>query len=86
MTVKYAENLRRNFFYLTIRIDRHQPSLYPVIIRYLPGLCLIGSQSFGNDFFAIVFPYYQLGSVHIAHALDQRWLRVDVIEVSAGGA
>src|SRR5208337_3629647 len=85
MTVDHAENLRRNIFHRPICIDRHQLSLRPVVIRYPPGLRLIGSQSTRNDFFTIVVADHQLGSVHITQLVDERWLKADVIEPSTGG-
>jgi hypothetical protein len=85
MTINHAEDLRRNIFHRTIRIDRYQPPLQPVVIRYWLGLPLIGSQPLGDDFFAIVLADHQLGSVHITQLIDKRWLRVNVIEPSTGG-
>ena len=85
MPVDHAKNLRRNIFYRTIRIDRHQPPLQPVVFRHRPGLSLIGRQSPRNDFFAIVVANHQLGSVQITQLIDERWLQVNVIEPSTGG-
>src|SRR5208282_4521588 len=85
MPINHAENLRRNIFYRPVRIDRDQTPLHPVVIRHRLGLPLIGSQSLGNHFFAIVVPDHQLGFVHITQLVDERWLKVDVIEPSTGG-
>src|SRR3979411_106997 len=85
MTINHAEDLRRNIFHRPIRIDRYQPPLQAVVIRYWLGLPLIGRQSLGDDFFAIVLADHQLGSVHITQLVDERWLRVNVIEPSTGG-
>jgi hypothetical protein len=85
MPVNHAENLRRNVFHGAIRIDCHQPPLHPVVIRYRPGPTLISRQSPGNDFLAIVVADYQLGSVTITQLVDERRLRVNVIEPSTGG-
>ena len=85
MPVNHTKNLRRNVLYGAIRIDCYQPALQPVVIRYGLGLPLVGSQSLGNDFFAIVFAHYQPGSLHITQLVDQRWLGVNVIEPSTGG-
>src|ERR1700687_2590070 len=41
MTINHAEDLRRNIFHRPVRIDRHQPPLRPVVIRYWLGLPLI---------------------------------------------
>src|SRR5258708_13868954 len=62
MTINHAEDLRRNIFHRPIRIDRYQPPLQPVLIRYWLGLPLIGSHSLGNDFPPIVLPAHQLRS------------------------
>src|ERR1035437_2726318 len=85
MTVNHAENLRRDLFHRPIRIDRYQPPLHPVVIRYPPGLRIICSQSLRDNFFAIVVADHQLGSVHITQLVDKSWLKVDVIEPSTGG-
>src|ERR1700682_1289050 len=85
MIVNHRENLRRNLIHRAIRVDRYQPPLRPVVIHHPPGLRLIGSQSTGNNFFTIVVADHQLGSVHITQLVDERWLRVDVIEPPTGG-
>jgi hypothetical protein len=84
MPVNHAKNLRRNLVHRPIRIDRYQPPLPTVVIRYRLGLALIGSQSLRNNVFAIVAAEQQLASVYIAQLVDERGLKVNVIEPSTG--
>jgi len=74
MTVNHAKNLLRHRFPGPIRIDRDQPPLHPVVIRYRLGLRFISRQTPGNDFFTIIVAEHQLGSVHITQLIYERWL------------
>src|SRR5215469_336569 len=80
-----AENLRRHLLHRQITVDRHEPPRLPVIVSHRLRLYLKCVQTRPDHFFAVIIADDKLGAVDVAKLVDSRWLKMDVIDQSAGG-
>src|SRR6516165_876492 len=66
-------------------IDRDQPPFLLVVLRYRPGLLLVGKQPFANHLVANIITGNQLGTVDVTKFIDARWLEMDVVNATTEG-
>ena len=80
------ENLLRHLVHRQTAVHCNQPPFARVVLRHRPGLLLIRGQTFPDHFLAVIIADDQLGTVKVANFIDAGWLKMDVINVSVGGA
>src|ERR1700680_3948924 len=82
LALDHLENLRCNLVYWKVSIDGNQPPLAGVVLSHRLGLLFVSRQTVPNDFFTVIIPGHQRGTINIAFISDTGWLGVYVVDPS----
>src|SRR5690349_15289069 len=82
--LKHFQRLSGDGFHISLTVNHMQTAHRPVILGQGLRQLLIFLQALSDDALTVVLARDQLCAVHVAYCISSGWLKVDVVDPTAG--